>query len=230
MDSRYLNRTDFIVIGVCALSLIIFTINTKLDSIVPLYINGLIVLGALTYWVLRRDAVGILKRSLIIGGISGFFYTFVDSLFVEGGIIIYLRSEDIEISTTPLSVVLIWICYVAILVYLYQRLRSVFRRFYIPSVLTGASAFLSGIILNYFADHARLWVWNIGVPSSLTIGSTPLFVPVALFLTFFLSPYIIGGQRISARIKLPDNPIVGGLRCAIILSMMLYLSFRVFTG
>ena len=230
MNFRYINRTDLIMIGACVLSLIVFSVNAKLDSVIPLYFNGLAVLGIFAYWAFRNDAAGILKRSLIIGVIGGFFYTFVDSLFVESGIIIYLRAEDIDIFVTPASIVLTWMYCITIAIYLYQRLRSVFGKFYIPSMLTGTSAFLSSIVLNFFGSRARLWVWNIGIPSSPAIGSTPLFVPVALFFTFFLSPYIIGGQRISTRIKLPENPIAGGLRCSIIMAMAIYVSFRSFTG
>jgi len=227
---RYINRTDLIIIGACALSLVIFSINTKLDSVIPLYFNSFIMLGTFTYWAIRKDATGILRRSLIIGGVSGSLYTFVDSIFVEAGIITYLKTEDIDVFATPVSIVLVLICCITIAMYFYQRLRSALGKFYISPVLTGASAFLSGIALNYLGDQARIWIWNVGVPSSPTIGSTPLFVPVALFVTFFLSPYIIGGQRISARIRLSDNPIAAGLRCSIILAMTLYLSFRIFTG
>ena len=228
MNFRYANRTDFIVAGACALSLIIFAINTRLDSVVPLYINGIILPVVFIYWVLRRDAAGILKRSLIIGAIGGVSYTFVDKLFVETGVITYLRSEDLDIFATPVSVVLIWIYCITVAIYLYQRLRSVFGRFYIPAALTGAGAFISSIVLNQLGDQARLWVWNIGVPSSPAIGSTPLFVPVALFVTFFLSPYIIGGQRITERIRIQENTIAAGLRCAIILAMTIFLSSRIF--
>ena len=240
MSFRYVNRADLIVIGACALTLIIFSINAKLDSVIPLYLNGIIVLGTFAYWALRRDAAGMLRRSSIIGGIGGFFYTFIDREFVASMTITYnayVRKgtyindgiRDIEVLATPASVVLTWMYCIAIAIYLYQRLRSLFSRFYIPSVLTGASAFLSGIVLNYLGDRAGLWVWNFGVPPSPGIGSVPLFVPVALFFTFFLSPYIIGGQRISARIRLSDNPIASGLRCAIILAMTVLLSFRMFT-
>ena len=228
MDFRNVNHTDRVVIGACVLSLISFGIDAKLDSIIPLYLNGLIVLSALIYWSVRRDATGMLKRSVIIGSIAGICYTFMDKLFVETRIITYLRS-DVNIFKTPASVVLIWMCCITIAIYFYQRLRSVFSRFYMPSILTGAGAFISGTILNELGGHARLWVWNIGVPSSFAIGSTPVFVPVALFATFFLSPYIIGGQRITRRIGLQQNSIAAGLRCAIILAMMIFLSFRIFT-
>jgi len=231
---RYVNRTDLIVIGACGLSLTVFSVNTRLDSVIPLYFNSFIVLAVFIYWAIRKDATGILKRSLIIGGIGGFFYTFVDRLFVNVWIIVKYLRKDIKVFETPVSIVLVWIYCITIAIYLYLRLRSVFSRFYIPAVLTGASAFLSGVVLDHLAGRARLWVWlwNIELmPSpSPSFGSVPLFVPVALFVTFFLSPYIVGGQRVSARIRLSDNPIAAGLRCAIILAMTMYLSFRIFTG
>jgi len=234
MNLKYTNRTDFIVIGASALSLIAFAINTRLASIIPLYLNGIIVLGIFTYWAIRKDTTGRLKRSLIIGGVAGTFYTFVDSVFVSEQMIIYLR-RDVKIFATPASIVLTWICCITIAIYLYLRLRSVFSRFYIPSALTGAIAFLSSVILHYLGEHARLWVWNArSVPLSPSILSTPLFVPVALFLTFFLSSYIVGGQRITKRIGLTSNPLVAGFRCAVILAMTvhisLYISFWILPG
>lgn len=234
MNLKYANRTDFIVIGMSALSLIAFAINTRLASIIPLYLNSVIVLGIFTYRAIRRDATGKLRRSLIIGSIAGISYTFMDSVFVDEQIIIYLR-KDVNIFATPLSIVLTWICGIIIAVYLYMRLRSIFSRFYIPSALTGAAVFLLSIAFHYLAEHARLWIWNArSVPLSPAILSTPLFVPVALFLSFFLSPYIVGGQRITRRIGLTDNPIVAGFRCAVILAMMVHISmfivFRSFSG
>lgn len=224
MDLKYANHTDFVVAGACALSLLAFTINIKLASVIPLYLNGLIILGIFVYWAVRKDATGKLKRSLIIGGVAGAFYTFVDSVFVGEQMIIYLR-RDVKIFDTPASIVLAWIYCIAIAIYIYMRLRSVFSRFYIPSLLTGASAFLSSVVLHYLGERARLWVWNAkSVPLSLSILSTPLFVPIAFFLTFFLSPYIVGGQRITRRIGLSDNPIVAGFRCAVILAMTVHIS------
>jgi len=239
MNLRYINRTDFIVAGACVLTLVVFLINTWLASVIPLYINNLIVLGVFTYWVIREDAAGMLRQSLIVGGTSGFFYTFVDKLFVDLRTITYIAYvkrgvgiedgiKDISIFATPVSVVLLWICCLTVVVYLYQRLRSVFGKFYIPALLTGVSAFLAAIVLGNLGH--RMWVWNFGATASPGIGSIPLFVPVGVSVTFLLSPYILGGQRISRRLKLSDNPIAAGLRCAVILSMLIYLSFMIFTG
>ena len=248
MNLRYIDRTDLIVAGTCALTLTVFLINTMLDSVILLYLNDLIILGVFAYWAIRRDAAGMLRRSLIIGGIGGFFYTFVDKLFVELRAITYITYVkrgtgigdgigDISIPTfaTPVSIVLLWICCIAIVIYLYQRLRSVFGSFYVPALLAGGSAALGAIILGNLGDG--MWIWNFVNPVyptwssfSLGIGLTPLFVPVALFFTFLMSPYIIGGQRISRRFRISANPVVAGLRCGVMLPAMIYISFRIFTG
>lgn len=238
MNLRYANRTDLIVAGACVLTLAVFLINTRLASVIPLYINSLIVLGAFTYWVIRKDAAGMLRRGLIVGSICGIFYTYVDKLFVELRTITYIAYikrgagledgiKDISIFATPISVVLIWICCLTVVIYLYQRLRSVFSKFYIPALLTAVSAFCASVVLSNLGH--RIWIWNFGATASPGIGTTPLFVPVGVSVTFLLSPYILGGQRISRRFRLSDNPIAAGIRCAVIMSMLIYLSFRIFT-
>lgn len=231
---KHINRTDLIIIGASILSLVIFAINTMLDSVIPLYINSLIILGTFIYWSLRKDPSGMLKRGLIIGGFGGFFYSFVNRLLADARIITYLRTRDFYILSTPVSVMLNWVCYITVGIYLYLRLRSYFSRFYIPSAITGAGAFLSGIIFDFLGDRARLWIWvwntQIMPERPLSIGPTPLFFPVALFVTFFLSPWIVGGQRIAMRLGFSANPLVGGIRCAVILGAMMYLSIRIFTG
>ena len=238
MNLRYVNRTDLIVTGASALILTAFLINTRLDSAIPLYISSLIVLGIFTYWAIRKDTVGMLRRSLIIAGIGELFYTWVDTIFFEQGIITY-SIGDVEILSTPLSIALVGVCCIAIAIYFYQRLRSIFGRAYIPAILTGVSAFLAGVALNHLG--AELWRWSSvwldyrepgSAPLVTTmpcIGSVPLFVPIALFITFSLSPYIIGGQRFSRRIGISNNVIAAGLRCAVLLPMMIYLSFMIFS-
>lgn len=239
MNLKYANQTDFVIAGACVLTLAIFAINANFGSAILLYLNGIIVLSAFVYWAIRKDTAGTLKRGLIVGGIGGFFYTFVDKLFVELGAITYITYikrgtgieggvQDIPIFGTPLSVVLLWIFCITIGIYLYQRLRSIFGKFYIPTLLTSASAFLATIILNNLGD--RLWVWNFGLVDTRGFGSTPLFVPAAITFTFLLSPYIMGGQRITRRLRISDNPITAGLRCAVILSAAIYISYIIFSG
>ena len=129
MNLKYTNRTDLVVVGACALTLAVFLLNARLASVIPLYLNCLIVLGIFTYWAFRKDAAGMLKLGLYIGAIGGFFYTFVDKLFVELGTITYIAYikrgagiedgvKDIPIFATPLSVVLLWACCITVVMYL----------------------------------------------------------------------------------------------------------------
>lgn len=229
--NKYLNQTDFLVIGACILSLIAFLINTILDSIIPIYLNAAIILVAFLYWALRKDNTGIMQRVLIIGSLGGVLYTFLDNIFVNARIIMYLRSEDVEVYGTPVSIILTWMYSITIALYLYQRLRMAFEKFIIPSFITGIGAFIAGILFDYLANSARVWVWiwNINAMASKPpyIGTTPLFFPIALFSAFFLSPWIIGGQRItSVRLGFSDNPFVAGIRCAVIIASTMYLFFR----
>ena len=238
MNLRYANRTDFVVAGASALILAAFLINTRLNSAIPLYISGVATLGIFVYWAMRKDASGMLRRGLIIGVIGGVFYTWVEKIFFDLGIITY-SMNDIRLLATPVSVALIWVCCIAIGIYLYLRLRSVFSEAYVPALLTGASAFLAAVVFNHLA--ARLWRWSsvwlryrkVSSEPQVTnmpgIGPVPLFVPIALFVAFALSPYIIGGQRFSRRIGISDNVIAAGFRCAVLIPMLIYLSFVAFT-
>ena len=227
MNLAYMNRTDIIVFLACLLSLFVSLFNMSLDSVALTYIDCIVVLVVFTYWALRKDPTEKLKSSLTIGSIGGVLYIFVDKYFVMLRIITYLR-PDVKLLLTPVSVVLIWICYITVMMYLYHRFRSIIGIFPIPAILTAAAAFGSAILLSYFAGEARLWVWNTGVPAMPSISSTPLFVPVAFAATFLLSPYIVGGQRFSARVGLSKHPVAAGLRCAIVMSLFVYVSFRIF--
>ncbi|MBD3182296.1 hypothetical protein GF312_08390 [Candidatus Poribacteria bacterium] len=225
MDFRHANRTDIIVVGVCLLFMLVLYINTFLDSIIPVYIACVLGFAILGLWGFIKDPTDMLKRSLIIGWIGGFFYTFIDRFMVEMGIITYLR-QDVNILATPLSIVFVWMYFIAMMTYLYQRFCSRFGKFYIPTIITSVSAFAAILLLDYLADQARLWVWNTGIPPSPSLGNTPLFVPIGFGVTFLLSPYIIGGQRITRRFTISGHPIAAGLRCAILMSVMVYMSYH----
>ena len=242
MDIKYINHTDIIVAGASSLSLIIMAIGTLFHSVIPLYLIGILTLGGFTYWGIRRDSTRILVRCLIIGGIVGVLYTFLDTLFAEVEITTYLR-KDIKLLSTPISVVLFWTFFITTMMYLYHRLRSVFGRFILPSLITGSTAFLFGLILFYLGSNNQ-WNWNIlnnllGNRLLPSIGPIPLYVPLALFLTFFASPYIVGvpnpstikdnENNIMKHFKVSDNPLLGGLRCTITLSICLYGLYQLFT-
>ena len=241
MELRYINRTDIVVVGACIIFLLLSVINIAFSSVIVLYVADIITLSGMTYWGIRNDSTKRLIRSLIIGGIVGVLYTFVDTLFVEVSIVTYLRrNDDFRLLSTPFSALLFWAFFITIMIYLYQRLRSSFSRFYIPSFLTGTTAFVFGLALVYLGDQARQWVWSVGdgLKPMPSIGPVPLYVPLAFFVTFLLSPYIIGVPDVPMTkdnsdsaikyFRISDSPFVGGVRCTIILSASLYGLLQLF--
>jgi len=217
-------------------------INTLFHSVIPLYISDILTLGALIYWGIRKDSTRILIRCLIMGGIVGVCYTFLDTLFSEVEITTYLR-HDVKLISTPISVVLFWAFFVTTMMYLYHRLRSVFSKFYFPSLITGTTAFLFSLIMLYLGSNNQ-WNWNVlnhlhGSKSLPSIGPIPLYVPLAFFFTFFAMPYIVGipstsmikddDNSIVRYFKVSDNPLSGGIRCIIVLSICLYGLYQLFT-
>ncbi len=119
MEIKYINHTDIVVAGASLLSIIIMTINTLFYSVIPLYISDIVTIGAFLYWSIRKDSTKFLVRSLIMGGIVGVLYTFLDSLFAEVEITTYLRN-DVKILSTPVSVVLFWTFFITTMMYLYH--------------------------------------------------------------------------------------------------------------
>jgi hypothetical protein len=242
MDIKYTNHTDIIVAIASLLSIIIMAINTLFHSVIPLYIIDVVTVGTFIYWSICKDPTKILVRCLIMGGIVGILYTFLDSLFAEVEITTYLRN-DLKIMSTPVSVVLFWTFFITTMMYLYHRLRSVFSKFYFPSLITGTTAFLFNLILLYLGSDNQ-WNWNVlnhlhGSKSLPSIGPIPLYVPLAFFVTFLSSPYIVGIPNVSIakdddnsimkHFKVSDNPLSGGLRCTIMLSVCLYGLYQLFT-
>lgn len=239
MTLRYINRSDIAVAIFGIFFILISLLNTTFNSVILLYIADIVTLGVFIYWGIRRDSTKKLLHSLVVGGVVGLLYTFLDTLFVEVSIVTYLRkNDDIELLSTPISVVLFWIFFITVMMYLYQRLRSSFSRFYIPSLITGSTGFIFGLLLIYLGDQSRQWVWSVGeslkpLPS---IGPIPLYVPLAFLVTFLLSPYIIGVDIPSIEKENPfakffrvsDNPLIGGIRCAIVLSASLYGLLMIF--
>ena len=238
-----LNQTDKVVIIVLGLTLLIFIINAKLGAftnsvakialIALVYLNALCGLSLFLYSSWRFDPDRVLRRSLIIGAIaSGTYYFFIDrffSSFAEWSMrLIIYRGYDSwlfsRFDLAPPSILLNWVCLITIAFYFYLRLRSFFSGVYIPMILTSISTFIGSLLLNELGNLARLWEWNrhprlVGselVGSLPFIFSTPLFIPLAIALTFLLSPYLV------------TNTIAGGIRCAVALCIMQFVCFMIF--
>lgn len=236
----YINKTDFLTFITFVFFSTMFLVNILFSSDILLYVVTIAVYAVLIYTSVRHDPSEKLRQSVIVGSIGGFFYSFVNRLFVESQMISYLKGNSLNIYGTPLSILLSLMYLVVVLLYLYQRLRAIFSRKYVASLLTGAISLVISFVFNYVGDKSRLWSWNALVPDIPLVLNTPLFVPLSFFLTFFLSPYILGIGSISGRvegdsfwlryIKAANNPIIGGVRCSIILSASLLFMFYVFVG
>jgi len=223
-----LNQTDKVVIVVLGLTFLIFLINAKLALTALLYLNALCGLSLFLYAIWRLNDPGkILRRSLIIGAIASGTYLIIDRLFSSVAIesmklITYLGSDTgffTRFNIAPPGIVLNWVCLITIALYFYQRLRSFFSGIYIPMILTSISVFLASVILSALGNLAGRWNWNQHpevVGSIPFIFSTPLFIPIAIALTFLLSPYLV------------TNLIAGGIRCAIVLGVMQFICFMMF--
>jgi hypothetical protein len=214
-----LHNTDKTVSAAAGFTLFTFLINAKIDSIIIVYLNAIVILGLFGYSVWRLDGLKILRKSFIIGAIAAMIYLPFDNLFgslFQIGLITYLK-HDILLGITPLHIFLNWICLITITLYFYQRLRHIFSKVYFPILLTSIVAFIGSIILSILGNYAGLWTWDARsfVPPPF-IGSLPLLVPVGLFLTFLFSPYFV------------LNILAGGIRCGITLGIMQFLCFFVF--
>jgi hypothetical protein len=218
--SMTITQTDKAVIIACVTSFATFLINAKLGSTWLLYLNVLVVVGVLGYASRKWDESSLLSRSVIFGVIASITtYIPLDWLFSRRVVLLsYLSRHDIRIAAVPLSLLLTWALAITIIIYLYQRLDSIWGRPYIPAVVAGGVAFVGSTLFDQLGS-ARLWNWN-ATPLSYFpyIGSVPVFVPMALGLTFLLSPYYLRSHYI----------IVGGIRCGLFIGIMQFFCFLLF--
>ena len=214
-----ITQTDKAVIIATITTFLTFLINAKLGSIWLLYLNVLVVSGVFGYasrpWYPRSD----LSRSAIFGAIASITYIPLDWLFSEHvRLLSYLSLRDIPIAAVPLSLLLTWMIAITIIIYIYHRLNAIWERPYIPPVAVGSVAFVGITIFDQFGS-ARLWNWNaIRFLHFPYIGSVPVSVPIALALTFLLSPYYLRRHHI----------VVGGIRCGLFIGIMQLLCFMLF--
>jgi hypothetical protein len=214
-----ITRVDKAVIFACVTIFITFLINAKLGSIWLLYSNVLITVSVFGYAIWKWDEFRHLSHSAIFGVIAAITYLPVDRLFSQRvDLIFYLNLNDIQVPAVPLSLLLTWMIAITVTIYFYQRLNSIWRRPYISSVITGVVVFIGSTVLDQLGS-ARLWNWNASRFQNFPyIGTVPVFVPIAILLTFLLSPYYLRRQ----------HPLVAGLRCGLFLGGMQFLCFMLF--
>ena len=211
-----ITQTDKAVSIASITTFLTFLINAKLGSIWLLYLNFLVVVGVFGYVSRPWDQLSDLSRSAIFGVIASITYIPLDWLFSRRvALLAYLSSGDIRIAAVPLSLLLTWMIVITIIIYIYHRFNAIWERPYIPAVIVGSIAFVGSTIFDQFGS-ARLWNWNaIRFSSFPYIGSVPVCVPIALALTFLLTPYYLRRYHI----------VVGGIRCGLFIGIMQFLCF-----
>ena len=214
-----ITQTDKAVIIVSITTFLTFLTNAKLGSIWLLYLNFLVVVGVFGYASRPWNQLSHLPRSVIFGVIASMTYIPLDWLFSRRvALLFYLSSGDIRIAAVPLSLLLTWMIVITIIIYIYHRFNAIWKGSYIPAVIVGSIAFVGSTIFDQFGS-ARLWNWNaIRFSYFPYIGSVPVCVPIALALTFLLSPYYLRRHHI----------VVGGIRCGLFIGIMQFLCFLLF--
>ena len=214
-----ITQTDKAVIIASITTFLTFLINAKLGSIWLLYLNVLVVVGVFGYVSRPWDQLSHLSRSAIFGVIAAITYLPLDWLFSRRvTLLFYLSSRDIRIAAVPLSLLLTWMIVITIIIYIYHRLNDIWERPYISAVIVGSIAFVGSTIFDQLGS-ARLWNWNaIHLSYAPYIGSVPVSVPIALALTFLLTPYYLRRYHV----------VVGGIRCGLFIGIMQLLCFMSF--
>ena len=220
-------QTDKAVIVACATMLLAFWIDTRLNSVWTLYVSVLITAGLFGYGIWKEsEPSGYLRQSTIFGVVAALTYIPLDwGLSQKIQFVLYLRSDLPVMPSAPLSLVLTWMIAITAVIYLYHRSNSISVNIFISAGVTGTFAFVSSTILDQFGTANFLWLWNctpldgkytVDFPR---IGSTPVFVPIALLLTFLLSPYYFYKRQ---------HAIVAGIRCGLFMGTILFCCFAAF--
>lgn len=212
-------QADKAVILASITTFLTFLINAKLGSTWLLYLNVLVVVGVFNYASRPWNKLSHLSRSAIFGVIASITYIPLDWLFSQNvQLLSYLSLRDIRIAAVPLSLFLTWMIAITIVIYVYHRLKEIWDRAYIPALVAGSIAFVGSTIFDQLGS-ARLWNWNAVRFSYFPyIGSVPVCVPLALGLTFLLSPYYLRRHHM----------VVGGIRCGLFIGIMQFLCFLLF--
>ena len=220
------SKTDKAVITTCGVMLLAFWLYSRFASLWIIYINFLIAAVLFGYGIWNeRDTSRHLEKSVIFGVVASLTYIPLDWGLSRGiQFIIYVRSDLVVMPAAPLCVVFTWTIGIATVIYFYHRLNAVLGHLFLSAGAAGIVAFVGAIILDQFATAQFLWHWN---PTPLAgkytvdfpqIGSTPVFVPISLLLTFVLSPYYYYKRQ---------HTIVAGIRCGAFMGTMLFCGFVV---
>ena len=225
--SIVVSKTDRAVIAACGMMLAAFWIYSRFAALWIFYVNVLITAVLFGYGIWKeRETSRHLERSAMFGVAASLTYMPLDWGFARGiQFILYLRTDLAVMPAAPLCVVFTWMIAIAAIIYFYHRLNSISGRPLVSAGIAGLVAFVGAIVLDQFGSAQFLWHWNatplagkytVDFPR---IGSTPVFVPVSLLLTFMLSPYYLYKRQ---------HTIVAGIRCGVFMGTILFCGFVVF--
>lgn len=221
------SKTDRAVIAACGTMLAAFWIYSHFASFWVFYVNILITTVLFGYGIWKeREVTRHLEQSAIFGVAASLTYMPLDWGFAQGiQFILYLRPDLAVMPAAPLCVVFTWMIAITAIIYFYHRLNSISGHPLISAGIVGIVAFFGAVALDQFGSAKFLWHWN---PTPLAgkytvdfprIGSTPIFVPVSLLLTFMLSPYYFYKRQ---------HTIVAGIRCGVFMGTILFCGFVAF--
>ncbi len=220
-------QIDKVVIASCGTMFLTFCIDVRFNSAWTFYANFLITAGLFAYGILKEDGRSqYLKQSIIFGVVASLTYLPLDWGLARGAqFVLYLRRDFPIIPGAPLSLVLTRIIAIAVVAYLYHRLIAISVPVFTAAGIVGTVVLLGSTILDQLGTVHYLWLWNstpLGgryVVDLPRIGSTPVCVPIALLLTFFLCPYYFYKRQ---------HAIVAGIRCGLFMGTLLFCCFVVF--
>lgn len=211
-----LHRTDKWVGLASILTLALWGLNVPVSSVYLLYVNVLLVSALFAYVIWRADPQGELRRSWPIGMIACVVYAYIDSLLssIRFGMLFHLETNDWQpFGSTPLSLILMWGCLIAMALYFYQRVRSLWPKTYPALLITAGVLFLGGFAFEWLGNAAHLWSWNADQVRTGYILSVPVFVPISYAIAGIFAPYVL------------KNSLVGGLRCGVMIGVVRFSGF-----
>ncbi len=221
------SKTDRAIIAACGTMFAAFWIYSRLAWLWIFYVNLLITAVLFGYCIWKeRETSRHLERSAIFGVVASLTYMPLDWGFARSiEFILYFRRDLAIMPAAPLCVVFTWMIAITAVIYLYHRLNSISGHPFLSAGIAGIVAFGGAVVLDQFGSAQFLWHWN-STPLSgryavdfPRIGSTPVFVPVSLLLTFMLSPYYFYKRQ---------HTIVAGIRCGVFMGTILFCGFSVF--
>ena len=164
-------------------------LNTMFPSLGMAYAVILVVLCLLLYGSTRCNSQKLpLKDLWILAILSTIIYPFVDSIFAGQLTWVTYITGDPKLLFTPVYVVLYWVYAVVLFGYLYLRLSSFLKKWWIVYGLTGSFAAVGATFFENLFNEAQFYRNAVSQPMIMHV---PLYVSLGWGLTFALLPFFL---------------------------------------